>query len=171
MAGKISQEEASRLLADVPPDKSFYLTSGSYIRNIHELLDALEHMTDDTFTFHVNDEKHDFLGWLRDVVGDKDILPAVEKATKRTKLIKVLCKRIEQLDATMHDSPFEERSIVKKAPKKQTKKEKNAVPVVHEEQHTANHTHEQRKNRFDLNTYILGVLVGLLIGLIIGKLI
>lgn len=51
----------------LPPDKRFYVCDGTVLNSMEELLHALLVMDDATFAHHVNEHKHDFHRWVKDV--------------------------------------------------------------------------------------------------------
>ena len=67
---RISKEEAYRRLGDVAGDKRFWCQDGKVIKNLRDLEEALNNMSDETFHYHSVEDKNDFSNWVRDVVGD-----------------------------------------------------------------------------------------------------
>jgi len=67
---KVSKEEANRRLGGVPDDKRFWCQDGKVVKNLKELEEALNNMSDETFHYHSVEDKNDFSNWVRDVVGD-----------------------------------------------------------------------------------------------------
>ena len=57
----------------VEPDRYFFLADGRPIKSLLELADALEDMSDDVFSHHVNPDKNDFARWVQDVFCDEDL--------------------------------------------------------------------------------------------------
>ncbi|HLD89308.1 MAG TPA: DUF5752 family protein [Candidatus Nanoarchaeia archaeon] len=98
----------NKLLANVPIDKVFWICDGRILKNIYELNDALQTMTDDTFYYHVNKEKNDFASWIRDVMGGRKLAAELAKARNR-------------LDAAKKIKAVLEKSKSKKAMKKNKK--------------------------------------------------
>ena len=64
--GKAGKEE-------IPPEKYFMLNDGTAIKSIEELAFMMDSISDEMFSFHVNEEKNDFACWIRDVFGNKDL--------------------------------------------------------------------------------------------------
>ncbi|MFH1849927.1 MAG: DUF5752 family protein, partial [archaeon] len=60
------------------------------IRSLHELIDMLETMDEDTFHFHVNESKNDFANWIRGVLGDEDLAQRISDARTRDAVISVI---------------------------------------------------------------------------------
>ncbi|MDI3473818.1 MAG: hypothetical protein PWR30_141 [Candidatus Woesearchaeota archaeon] len=61
------------LLKEIKPEEYFLLCDGLVLKNIYELIDALETMNDDVFYYHVNDERNDFFNWLKDVFHEEEL--------------------------------------------------------------------------------------------------
>jgi hypothetical protein len=91
---RISKEEASRRLRDVPDEKRFWCHDGKLIRNLGELGKALNNMGDDTFHYHLGEGRNDFSNWVRDVLGDNRLANDLGKAKSRTQASKVVAQRI-----------------------------------------------------------------------------
>ena len=58
---------------NAPPEKLFCLRDGRKLKNLLELVDALENMGDDVFAFHVNESKNDFANWIQDSLGEGEL--------------------------------------------------------------------------------------------------
>jgi len=79
-----------KLFHNVPPESYFYLYNGVIIKNLHEMIEALEIMEEDTFRHHVNDKKNDFAEWINNVVKDKGLAEKVYKSKTRDEIINLL---------------------------------------------------------------------------------
>jgi hypothetical protein len=87
------KQEAKRLLADVPEEYVFWCCDGQILRNLKELGDALNTMTDETYVFHVNPEKNDFANWVRDIIKDEMLAKDLQKETNRVQAVKLVASR------------------------------------------------------------------------------
>lgn len=87
-------EQETKNLANVPPEKCFWVHNGPILRNLAELLSALKKMKKGTFVHHVNKEKNDFSKWIKEVFGDKTLASALEKTRTKEGLIRILKKEI-----------------------------------------------------------------------------
>ena len=94
---RVTREMAESRLGDVPPGKEFYVRDGRALRNLQDLNAALDNMSDDTFSYHANNEKSDFRNWVRDVIGDDKLAKDLEKAPNRTQASRSAASRIEWL--------------------------------------------------------------------------
>jgi hypothetical protein len=94
---KISKEEANRRLGDVPGEKHFWCHDGKLIKNLVELENTLNDMSDETFHYHSGEERKDFSNWIRDVVGDNKLANDLSKAKSRIQASKAVAQRISFL--------------------------------------------------------------------------
>lgn len=62
-----------KLLAEVSPEKSFFLKGGKRVSSLIELLDELKVMVDNIYDHHVNEKKNDFSSWIKEVIDDTDL--------------------------------------------------------------------------------------------------
>ena len=94
---RISKEEAHRRLGDVEGDKRFWCQDGKVIKNLKDLEEALNNMTDDTFHHHSGEERNDFSNWISKVVGDEKLARDVSKAKSRMQASKAVALRVSFL--------------------------------------------------------------------------
>lgn len=64
---------------EAPEGKRFVLKDGRILKDIKELADALEHMSDDVFSHHVNESKNDFSNWAKDILLEKELAEDLQK--------------------------------------------------------------------------------------------
>jgi len=98
---KISREEASRRLGDVPDGKHFWCHDGKLIKNLGELEKALNDMSDETFHYHLSEGRNDFSNWIRDVVGDNKLANDLSKAKSRIRAGNAVAQRISFLESKL----------------------------------------------------------------------
>jgi hypothetical protein len=84
----------SRRLAKVPVEYVFWSHDGSIFTDLADLVEGLKTMSDETFTFHSNLEKHDFSNWVRDVIGDEQLADALARASDRFEAAAYIVARI-----------------------------------------------------------------------------
>jgi hypothetical protein len=84
--------QAKEVIQDIPPEKYFVLRSGSIIKSLDELAHNMDRISDEDFSFHVNDGKNDFANWIRDVFGRSDLadsmVPVKDKKGSQIVLLK-----------------------------------------------------------------------------------
>ena len=71
-----------KILEDVEGVKCFYIHNGAVVRNIYELADALDHMTQTSYEYHANPERNDFSNWLQHVLGDKELAGIIQHKSR-----------------------------------------------------------------------------------------
>jgi hypothetical protein len=87
----------SKLLEKVPAAYAFYCHDGIVFTDINELAAGLATMSDETFAYHSNSEKHDFSNWVRDVVGDEQLANNLAWSTSREQAAQYVVARINEL--------------------------------------------------------------------------
>jgi hypothetical protein len=95
----ITKTIARKMLADVPPEKRFWVADGRYLKNLEELAAALMQMSPETFRVHSNREKTDFSNWVKDVMGDDKLAADLLKCETRQEAARVVAARIDDLKA------------------------------------------------------------------------
>jgi hypothetical protein len=75
--------QPAKYLARVPEAYVFWCHDGQVFRDINDLLNGFDLMTDETFWYHANDEKNDFSCWIVDIIGDGELAKEVKKAKTR----------------------------------------------------------------------------------------
>lgn len=96
--GKLSCDDAKRVLSDVAPEKCFWINNGPILHNVYELLNALKAMDDAKFAHHANKEKNDFANWAADVLKDNYLARRLTRQATAKALAKALAKRIDELE-------------------------------------------------------------------------
>lgn len=93
----VKKEEAGQYLADVPAEKAFWANNGPVLKNLYELQDALQNMSDDAYVHHANKEKNDFSKWVDEVIGDGRLAKDLLSARNRESALNKVSKRVEAL--------------------------------------------------------------------------
>lgn len=88
----VPKKKVLPIVADVEPEKAFWLNDGRMLKNLKELAQALETIDAALWEFHVNQEKNDFANWVEDVFGQKQLGSALRKV----KNPKTAAKRIKE---------------------------------------------------------------------------
>jgi len=95
---KVSADiDARKYLNSVPEDKVFWSHDGAVLHNMAELAQALNGISNETFTYHVNPEKNDFANWVKDVIGDKTLATQLFRAHDRGLAAKQVSERLKVL--------------------------------------------------------------------------
>lgn len=94
-------EQAKKSLATVPEEYVFWCHDGRILRNMKDLAEALEIMSDETFSHHVNAEKNDFANWVRDIIKDEKLARDLSRSNDRAVAAKAVSARETSLTARL----------------------------------------------------------------------
>jgi hypothetical protein len=98
MADCLARLDAERMLADVPADKVFRMGDSSTIKNLEELYDTLQTVTEDVFGSHVDSSKNDFGNWVRDVHKDYRLANSLFSCATKEECVNALGIRLYELE-------------------------------------------------------------------------
>jgi hypothetical protein len=93
----LSKSAAKAILVDVPEEKRFWCHDGRFLKNLEELGAALEQMTEETFSYHSNENKTDFSNWVRDVLGEEKLAKDLLNCTLPAQAAKSVADRVKWL--------------------------------------------------------------------------
>lgn len=94
---KLSKFEAQKIMANVPEEKIFWSHDGQIFRNIIELAKGLVVMTDETYAYHANTYKNDFVNWVKDIIGDEQMARDLSKSMSRQDAARKIDARVNYL--------------------------------------------------------------------------
>ncbi len=80
-------------LADVAADKVFWCHDGRVMKNLDELGAALREMSEETFRYHVTEDRNDFSKWVEDVIGDHELSAVLKNSSTRSQAGKLVADR------------------------------------------------------------------------------
>lgn len=72
-----------KITSKVPAEYVFWCHDGNVFADLNELARGLRDMSDETFAYHSNSEKHDFGNWVRDIIGDGQLADELANASSR----------------------------------------------------------------------------------------
>lgn len=78
------------LFKNVKPEEYFRMYNGVVLKSLHDLIDALEIIDDETFGHHVNKGKNDFSEWINHVMKDKSFAEKIKNAKAKEEMIEIL---------------------------------------------------------------------------------
>jgi predicted nucleic acid-binding Zn-ribbon protein len=84
-------------LADVPQDKMFRCHDGRVIKNMEELSVSLREISEETFRYHITEDRNDFSRWVQDVIGDYELSTGLQNSSAKDQAAKVVADRIARL--------------------------------------------------------------------------
>ena len=83
-----------KLLGEAPQEHHFVVADGKKLKNIIELADALETMSEAIFAHHVNDARNDFANWIKDVFYDHSLSDDIKRAKDKIETQVVVLRRL-----------------------------------------------------------------------------
>ena len=85
---------------EAPEGKRFVLHDGRILKNLKELAEALEHMSEEVFRHHANPSKNDFSNWIAGVLHEKELAEELKSIDDRihaqTAILKHIAKKAFQ---------------------------------------------------------------------------
>lgn len=82
------------IFTNAPKGKYFRLLNGRRLKNVAELIDALEQINDDIYHHHANQHRNDFSNWLNDVFKEKNMAKEMKRAESRLEAQRVLLRTV-----------------------------------------------------------------------------
>ena len=87
-----------KVLGEAPIEQHFVVADGRKLKNIIELADALETMSEEIFRHHANELKNDFASWVKDVFYDHSLAEDIGRAKNRLETqIAILRRLVKEL--------------------------------------------------------------------------
>lgn len=94
----IASQKAEHLLRSVSGQHTFKLHLGTEIRNLAELAELLDVMSEQSFAHHVTAKKNDFATWVREVVHDDELAQMLLPIHRRAEMTEVVKARVQELE-------------------------------------------------------------------------
>jgi hypothetical protein len=91
---KKAAKPVKKPLTKAPAEYVFWCRNGSTFSDLIELAEGLRTMSDETFAYHSNLEKHDFSNWIRDILGDEELADTLMLVTSRPEAVSCIIARI-----------------------------------------------------------------------------
>ncbi len=87
-----------KLLGEAPGEHHFVVADGKKLKNIIELADAFETMSEEVFRHHVNEARNDFSNWVRDIFYDHSLADDISRARNKVDAqVAVLRRLVKEL--------------------------------------------------------------------------
>ena len=81
-----SPEKNTRVkIKNAKPEHYFILLDGRPLKNLLELVEAMDEMTDEIFYHHVNEFRNDFATWTKDVFKKAELAEKLQKLNSKEK--------------------------------------------------------------------------------------
>jgi hypothetical protein len=71
-------------------DQCFWVYNGPVVDSVPHLIEAMRHMNQDQFDYHVKGDRNDFAAWVRDVFGCEMCSKQLASVRSRSAAIKIL---------------------------------------------------------------------------------
>lgn len=151
------------LLEDVRAENYFWLKDGGVIKNLKELSEIMNNMSDDTFNYHVNDQKNDFSNWIKDVHGEEDVASGLLRAKTREEAADYIKGVIENTLRIRTTTKAEKKKALRKYKPKTGKKGKGGVKARSKLKDTGKGVKQQQDKSYTISGIFiaLAILVGL----------
>ncbi|MBI5417100.1 hypothetical protein HZA55_04025 [Candidatus Poribacteria bacterium] len=120
----LASKDTEKFLKDVDEAYSFWVVTGDRLKNLEELADTLEKISEDEFACHVNNVKNDFCNWIRDCIGDVLLVENLINVKTKNEAVKKVKERVKQLHDVKKNKTIEEKTI---EPKKVAVKKTSTV--------------------------------------------
>jgi len=75
-------------------EQCFWVHDGPVVKDMPELVQALQTMSDEQFDYHTKREGNDFARWIGDVLGDASCAATVKRTRTRAGMLKALARHI-----------------------------------------------------------------------------
>ncbi|RJQ15789.1 hypothetical protein C4573_06580 [Candidatus Woesearchaeota archaeon] len=85
----------------IQPEHFFYLKNGRPLKSLHDLIDALKTIDDESFRHHVNEHKNDFANWLKDILKHEKLADEIRNKKAKAELLKILEDYEHRIDKSM----------------------------------------------------------------------
>ena len=124
------QSRISLLFKDLPDEHNFWLLNGVPLKNLRELYDAVNTMSNETFFHHVQKNKNDFSKWVKAVYHDEELAFKLHKAKTREETKKAIEERIDSIiDVSTEESKDNNffKALMNKLSKQNEKLEKQLI--------------------------------------------
>ncbi len=83
-----------KILGEAPVEHHFVVADGKKLKNIMELADALETMSEEIFRHHANEFRNDFSSWVKDVFYDHSLADDISMAKDKFQTQIVILRRL-----------------------------------------------------------------------------
>ena len=90
-------KEALFFLRQVEDERGFWVNEGKVLKSLENFSETLKTMKDETFFFHSNETKNDFVKWVEEVIEDKKLAKNISKTKTKQDFIKKVDQRIDHL--------------------------------------------------------------------------
>ena len=95
---KTTEKAKKSKIKNAKPEQYFLLLDGRPLKNLLELVEAMDEMTDEIFRHHVNDFRNDFATWAKEVFKEMELSEKLHKLdSKERHQIEILKHMVKRL--------------------------------------------------------------------------
>ena len=156
-----------KYLEDCPDEKAFVFSDGTKVHSLNELYSYLESSGRDIFNKHVNDNRNDFYGWIKEVIGDVSFAERIEFTKRYDLFLKKLKHRIDFIESKVSEKEsFDEDDL--------------DFVEVSEKNHSKTYDASESPEEYGLaveyiqsglKDFLLGLIIGIVLGVVILQMI
>lgn len=113
---------------EVTPEHHFTLKNGQKLTSFRDLLEALSFIDDETYNYHVTEDRNDFAEWVEHILEEEKLAEKIRNKKAREELLKILRLHEEKIHANLQtkqkafDKEIEKRKDKTKTIRKLEKK-------------------------------------------------
>jgi hypothetical protein len=96
-AASKTKKQPAEVMVKVPAEYVFWCHDGSIFEDLQQLAEGLAVMSDETFEYHSNQEKHDFANWIRDIIRDEELAKELAQVNNRASAARSVAARLPTL--------------------------------------------------------------------------
>ena len=78
------------LFRNIKPEEYFYINNGVVLKSLHDLIDVLEVIDEETFNHHVKNNRNDFSEWIRHIFKDNSLADKLKNTKTRMEMVEIL---------------------------------------------------------------------------------
>lgn len=108
------------ILENCKPENCFWLRNGQALKNGREMAQALKTIDNDTFRYHVNDQRNDFYNWIKDIYQDQKLAQKLQHCRSAQEMAHHINNRIREVEAeAKRQQKYAQKQEAKKAQPKE----------------------------------------------------
>jgi hypothetical protein len=96
-AAPVKKADNKKKLEKVSEAVVFWCNDGQIFRDLNDLMNGFDIMSEATFEYHLNDNKNDFSCWIMDIIGDQALAQDLKSVKTREQAKKKVQKRYIEL--------------------------------------------------------------------------
>lgn len=90
----MDKETAQLILSNVENNERFFCVNGEIFSSLDELQKSLKTMDENSFFYHVNNDRNDFANWIENIFGDKVFAEKLNLIKDKKEFLKKIKARI-----------------------------------------------------------------------------